>query len=189
MYSDWRAAHSPDIDPNVLKNNAGAFSVSDAALALPDLLNAVKQDSEGATQKVNDLIKGTRVGDDTASQIAAQRYWARTQRTLDAIQDPGKVVAAAQNLVANAEDAQTPVLAEELSEYLASRNVPVGWLTDALASKIPGLPKATSDAILKSRQYAVLQRNHNALTNAFSKDVAAPPLSDPAIATATPYGG
>jgi hypothetical protein len=51
-----------------------------------------------------DLLKDTRVGDDVASQIAAQRFWRRTQTTLDAIRDPAKVAAAAQDLVANADD-------------------------------------------------------------------------------------
>jgi hypothetical protein len=103
-YSDWRAAHPKGIDPDVLKDNAGAFSVSDAALQLPEVLAAVKDDSEAATKKMADLLKDTRVGDDVASQIAAQRFWRRTQTTLDAIRDPAKVAAAAQDLVANADD-------------------------------------------------------------------------------------
>ena len=59
IYSDWRAAHSKDIDPDVLKRNAGAFSVSDAALALPEAVRAVLDDSDAASQKVNALIKGS----------------------------------------------------------------------------------------------------------------------------------
>jgi hypothetical protein len=137
QYSRWRAAHSKDIDPDVLKDNAGAFQVSDAALALQPALEAVQADAKAASSRVNDLLKGTRVGDDVASQIAAQRYWNRTQRTLDAITDTPKVVAAAQDLVAHADDKAVPVIAEELSSYLASRNAPTGWLPDALASKIP----------------------------------------------------
>lgn len=189
LYTRWRAAHSPDIDPDVLKSNAGAFSVSDAALTLPDALAAVKDDADTASQKVNNLIKGTRVGDDVASQIAAQRFWARAQRTLDAIKDPSKLVAASQALIANADDAQVSVLAEEVGDYLASRNAPGGWLPGALAAKIPGLSDASADAIVKARQLAVLQQNHHALTNSMEKDVAAPQLLDPARVTAEPYTG
>jgi hypothetical protein len=61
QYTAWRAAHSPNIDPDVLKDNAGAFQVSDAALALAPALNAVKADADAATSKVNDLISDTRV--------------------------------------------------------------------------------------------------------------------------------
>jgi hypothetical protein len=61
-YSDWRAAHPEGIDPDVLKDKAGAFSVSDAALQLPEVLARVKDDSEAATKKVADLLKDNRVG-------------------------------------------------------------------------------------------------------------------------------
>jgi len=188
IYSDWRAAHSKDIDPDVLKRNAGAFSVSDAALALPEAVRAVLDDSDAASQKVNALIKGQRVGDDVASQIAAQRFWARATRTLDSIKDTPKLVAAAQDLIANADDAQIPVVAEELSSYLASRNAPTGWLTDALSSRIPGLSDAQADSILKARQAAVLAQNHQNLTRAMQNDTSAPPLLDPYAVTAEAYG-
>jgi hypothetical protein len=189
QYTAWRAAHSPNIDPDVLKDNAGAFQVSDAALALAPALNAVKADADAATSKVNDLISDTRVGDDVASQIAAQRWWSRAQRTLDSIKDPAKVAAAARDLVANADDKAVPVIAEELPDYLASRNVPAGWLPEVLADRVPGLSDAKANATLKARQHAILQQNHNALTHAFAKDTAAPQLIDPAMATAQPYGG
>ena len=35
-YMPWRAAHPEGIDPQILKDNAGVFAVSDAALALPE---------------------------------------------------------------------------------------------------------------------------------------------------------
>ncbi len=187
LYTAWRAAHSTDIAADVLKANAGAFSVSDAALTLPEVLAAVKAEADEATQKTSELIKGTRVGADVASQLQAQRVWARAQRNLDAIKDPAKLVAAAQNLVANADDSQIPVLAEELSEYMDSRSAPTGWLPAALASKIPGLADATDNATVLTKQHAILQHNHRALTSAIEKDVAAPELLDPAIATADQY--
>jgi hypothetical protein len=140
------------------------------------------------TSKANDLVSGTRVGDDVASQIAAQRWWSRAQRTLDSIKDPAKVAAAARGLVANADDKAVPVIAEELSDYLATRNIPTGWLPDALADRVPGLADAQADATLKARQYAVLAQNHAALKNAIEKDLAAPPLLDPAQVDARPYG-
>ncbi len=75
-YTRWRAAHSKDISPDVLKANAGAYGVSNPALALPGVLDAVKADAEGSAKRVNDLIKSNRVGDDVASQLAATRFWA-----------------------------------------------------------------------------------------------------------------
>ena len=188
QYSDWRAAHSKDIDPDILKSNAGAFSVSDAALALPPVLGDVKADADAAKAKVDDLVSGQKVdASDVAAQLAADRYWRRAERTLDSIKDTPKLVAAAQDLIANADDAQVPVLAEELSTYLASRNVPTGWLTDALSSRIPGLSDAQADSILKARQAAILAENHARLTNAMAKDLNPAPLLDPYAVDATPY--
>ena len=187
LYTSWRAAHSTDIAPDVLKANAGAFSVSDAALTLPEVLAGVKAEADEATRKTNELISGTRVGDDVASQLQAQRIWARAQRNLDAIKDPTKLIAAAQNLIANADDAAIPVLTEELGEYLESRSAPTGWLPQALAAKIPGLADAAANATVLTKQHAILQHNHRALTSAIQKDIAAPELLDPAIATADQY--
>jgi hypothetical protein len=114
LYTRWRGSFPTGIDPDELKDNAGLFAISDAALQLPDAMAAVKDEADAATKKVNDLIKGTRVSDDVASQLAVERYWRRTERTLDAIKDPAKVAAAAREMVANADDSQTPVIVEEL---------------------------------------------------------------------------
>lgn len=188
LYSRWRAGHSRDIEPDVLKDNAGAFAVSDAALQLPGVLDAVKQDIKDARIKRHDLITGNKVdGTDTGAQLAAQRYWDRSRRSLDAITEPGKIAAAAQELVGNADPAQVPVLTEELPSYLARRQVPAGWLPRALAEKIPGMADADADERVKARQLAILTQNHHALTRAMEKDIAAPPLLDPTTVTAVPY--
>jgi hypothetical protein len=188
IYSRWRAAHSRDIPMETLKANAGAFAVSDAALTLPEALNAVAKDAEDAVARVNGLLKSSKVDNtDVAGQIAAQRFWNRTRRSLDALKDVPKLVAAAQKLVADADDSQIPVFSEELESYLASRNAPTGWLPGALAARIPGLGEANAARTLCERQLAVLAHNHAGLQNAFAKDVAAPPLMDPAEQTSTPY--
>ena len=182
-----RGAHSRDIDPNVLKQNARAYSVSNPATQLAPVLDAVRQDSEDANRHVNDLIKGNRVGDDTASQLAATRTWAPAQRVMDPIKDGAKVVAAARDLIDNADDDEIPTLSEEMSSYLASRSLPTDWLTEALAPGIRGLSEARSTAILKARQYAVLHANHQKLQQAFESDIDVAPLIDPSDMTSQPY--
>ncbi len=189
LYTRWRGSFPDGIDPDELKNLAGQFAYTDAALQLPGVLDAVKRDADAATQKASDLIKGTRVGEDVASQIQAQRYWARAQRTLDAQRDGAKTVAAARDLINSADDLQVPVLSEELGSYLASRSLPVDWLAGALADKIPGLADATSDAILKSRQHAVISANHSKIQKAMESDTSVPPLIDPSDMTSAPYLG
>lgn len=189
QYSDWRAAHSKDISPDDLKANAGAFQVSDAALALRPALDAVKAHADTAQGKVDDLISGQRVGSDVESRLAAQSFWHRKERMLDSVKDTPKLVGAVQDLIKSVGDAQIPVLAEELPDYLASRGAPTGWLPSALASRIPGLDDAQAEATLKSKQHAVLAQNHAALTKTIANDNPPPPLYNPysATITAKPY--
>jgi hypothetical protein len=99
------------------------------------------------------------------------------------------LAAAAQNLLADAEDSQIPALAEELPSYLRSRNVPSGWLTTALSSRIPGLSDAQAAETLSARQAAVLAANHQNLTRAIEKDTSPPPLLDPYAVNADAYTG
>jgi hypothetical protein len=156
QYSRWRAAHPEGIDPQILNDNAGAFQVSDAALALQPAMDTVNADADAADNRVKDLMNSQKVATgDVAAQIAAQRFWARVQRKLDAVKEPDKLAAAARDLSASADDTQIPTLNEELPDYLESRSVPTGWLPDALADKI-----------LKARQRDVLAQNHAALRNA-----------------------
>lgn len=60
-------------------------------------------------------------------------------------------------------------------------------LPAALASRIPGLADVQADSIIKARQYAILAQNSNSLSNAMTKDVAAPVLLNPMNVDATPY--
>lgn len=189
QYTAWRAAHSPNIDPDVLKHNAGAFQVSDAALALQPALDAVKADADDAQTKVDDLIKGQKVGNDVEARLAAQSFWHRKERVLDSVPDKAKLVAAVQELIRSTPDDQIANLAEELPDYLASRGVPSDWLPNALASRVPGLDEAQAEATLKAKQHAVLAQNHAALTKAIANDNPPPPLYNPysATITAEPY--
>jgi hypothetical protein len=187
IYTNWRNSIPQGVDMNELKETAPVFSVSDTALGLPAALASAKADSDASTAHVNDLINSQRVGDDVSSHLAAQRFWAHSMRTLEAIKDGAKVVAAARELINSASASQVPVLTEEMSSYLASRSMPTGWLPAAYAAAIPGLTEATTAAGLKARQYAVLAQNHHVLTNAFAKGIAAGPLLDPAQVSAAPY--
>lgn len=189
QYSDWRAAHSPNIAPDVLRDNAGAFAVSDAALALQPALDAAKADADVAQSRVDDLIKGQKVSNDVEARLAAQSFWHRKERVLDSVTDKAKLVAAVQELIRSAPDDQIANLAEELPDYLASRGVPSDWLPNALASRVPGLDDAQAEATLKAKQHAVLAQNHAALTKAIANDNPPPPLYNPysATITAKPY--
>lgn len=133
-------------------------------------------------------MKGTRVGNDVGGRLAAQQYWSRKERLLNSIKDGPKLVAAVQSLIADADDSEIPVFSEQLGDYLASRGAPTGWLNNALARRIAGGASALADAIVKARQRDILQANHQKLLHAFQADISLPPLLDPSLVTAEPYG-
>jgi hypothetical protein len=185
LYTRWRASFPQGIDPDELKDNAGVFAYSDPALALEPALTAVKADADAASHRVSDAVKTVGVPDDQAAQ--AQRIWARTQRRLDAAKGVAQKAAVAQDLISGAEGLTLGTLREELPDYLESEGVPTSWLPAAFAARVPDAADAVADATRLAKAQAVLLHNHNALTKAFAKDVDAPPLLDPAIATTQAY--
>jgi hypothetical protein len=184
QYQVWRDAHSPDIDPDILKANAGAFAQAPAMAQLGPALKAVEQDADQAGRKVADTVSNTRVAPE--QEARANRVWQNAVRVLDGKSSQSQIVSAARDLIANAGD-DLPVFVESLGPYLESRNVPTGWLPAAYAEAIPGLSDAVDDAAVKTKQLAMVRSNYQRLTNAVAKDLAAPQLLDPSTVTAAPY--
>jgi len=186
-YAAYRRSVPNGVAADELRDNKGVYGYSDAALALQPALDAVRADADASTQKVHHLLKGVRVDADQASQRAAQRYWARAQRALDAAKGPGQAVATTQRLIADADPSEINVLADELGSWLADHNLPSGWLPDALAQKVPGLADAAADAALKQKQLALLSQNHAMLQRSIANDVDTQPLLDPSQVTSQTY--
>ncbi len=164
------------------------YGYSDGALALQPAMDAVKAHVDSITGKVGEALKGVRVADDQGSQIQAQRFWQRAERGLSAAAKKGQgpAVAAAQRLVAEADDAQVAVIAEGLRPWMADNGLPAGWLPNALADKL-GMSDVVADANLAQKQHAMLLQNHGMLQRSFANDVDPQPLLDPYSVTAEPY--
>lgn len=93
QYSDWRAAHSPDIDADVLKQSAGAFAAAPVITKqLPAALAAVVADADQAQQRVRDTLNSATVKPE--DEARASRVWARAVRLLDSKPSPPEVSAA-----------------------------------------------------------------------------------------------
>jgi hypothetical protein len=193
QYSQWRAAHSPDIAPDVLQTNAGMYSVSDGALALPDALAGSKAAADQAAQNLTNLFDGVRVPeDDVASQLAAQAYWSRKYKVLESVRDSAKLLDSVQSLIASASPQELAVLWRELPDYLLSRGVKSSdWLQSAIAERIPGFKEAAEAKTLAARQHAVIAQNHANLTKSILSDTPPAPLLDPysPLINSKPYDG
>jgi hypothetical protein len=186
QYSQWRAAHSRDIAPDILAGNAGAFADAPVITKqLPAALAAVAADADQAGQRVRDTLNGATVKPEDEPRAA--RVWARAVRLLDSKPSPPEVSAAARELVANADPADLAIYREELPLYLAARQAPSDWLDVALAQRIPGAADAAAESRLKAKQLAVVRDNHERLVHAVKADVAPPYLVDPSRVDGSEY--
>lgn len=186
QYSQWRAAHSPDIEPDVLKANAGAFAAAPVITKqLPAALSAVAADADQAQQRVRDTLNSATVKPE--DEARASRVWARAVRLLDSKSSPPEVSSAARQLVEEAGPADVAVLREELPSYLESRQAPSDWLDTALAQKIPGAADAVAESNLKAKQLAAVRSNHDRIVHAVKADVDPPYLVDPSTVSAEDY--
>lgn len=186
----WRGSQPAGISGEDRRDSAGWYAASDGAVSLKPALDAVNADVAAAQAKVDAAVAGQRVDrTDVAAQLSADRFWRRTERQLDAIKDSLKLATAAHDLVANAPDAELPVISEELESYLQSRNIPTDWLNTAIAQRIPGLDELRADAALKAKRRDVLAANNAALLKAFNNGTPPPELVDPyaAVTSAKPY--
>jgi hypothetical protein len=184
-YTNWRASHSPDILPDDLKANAGAYANSAPARQLAPALRDAEADTAQANDRLSDALDGQTVAPEQENR--ARRVWDRYVRLLDSQSGPAQVSAAARDLVASADPADIPVLREELPAYLDAKQAPRDWLPAALAAKVPAAAQAAAEVKLKAKQLDMLRSNHARLTNAIAKDVDAPPLFDPSTVTADDY--
>lgn len=184
QYQAWRDAHPADIEPDVLKANAGAFMDAPAMQQLSPTLRAVEADTDQAGKHLTEVVNNTRVTPE--NEARANRVWGNALRVLDAKSDLSQVVDAARKLVAGAGD-DLPVFVESLGPYLESRGVPTDWLAIAYADAIPGLAEAHAEARRKTKALAIVRSNHDRLTNAVAKDHPAPHLLNPTTVDGSAY--
>lgn len=186
QYSDWRAAHSPQIAPDILAANKGAFADAPViAEQLPAALAAVAADADQAQQKVRDTLNGATVKPEDEARAA--RVWRRYERILDSKSGPAEVSAAAREIVATADPADLAVIREELPSLLTSKRAPSDWLDVALAQRIPGAADAAAESRLKAKQLAVVRDNHSRLVRSVNADIAPPYLVDPTTVDGSEY--
>jgi hypothetical protein len=102
QHDQWRNSFSPNVSPEDRRDSANWFSVSDAALALKPALDAARAHADEAAQTVKAGVDGLSVPDD--KHDAARRIWERSRYQLDAAEGIAAKVAAAQGLIANAQD-------------------------------------------------------------------------------------
>ena len=184
-YTAWRASHSPNISPDDLKANAGAYAESAPAGQLLPALKDAEADAQQASDRASAALDGLAVAPE--AEARALRVWSRVMRTLDSKSGPARISAAARDVVANADPADIAVLRDELPAYLDGKGAPSDWLPAALAAKVPSAAEAATEAKLKLKRLGALHSNHDRLTRAFKADVDVPPLFDPAKITGEDY--
>ena len=185
LYTRWRGLFPDGINPDELKDAAGQFAYSDAALSLQPALDAVKADSDAADSRVADAVKSVKVADD--QHEAARRIWDRAKDRLDKAKTLAQKISVAQELIAGATGLTLGTYQEELPFFLKTEGVPTEWLAAAFAAEIPEAADAVASANRLQKSHAVLQANHQKLTRAMRQDTDVPPLLDPSSISDQPY--
>jgi hypothetical protein len=185
-YGTFRASIPAGVDPDELRDSAGIFAYSDAALTLQPALDAVSADVDTVNQMLAAASKGAGVPDDQTGQ--ASRIWARAKDRLDKAKTQSQKVTVARQLIAGAEGLTLAVYQDELPFYAETEGMPGDWLPGALAARTPGGAELVSSATRLAKAHAILQHNHASLQRSMAKNVAPPTLLDPStLATDTPY--
>lgn len=189
-YVAHRANQPAGIAADDLRDSRDWFLASEGAAALGPALERVNEDVAAAHAKLTDAVAAQKVDPtDVAAQLAADRAWRRQKGVFDSVSGVPKLVAAAQEWVANAPDVETPVINEELKAYLTSRGAPTDWVDQAVAARIPGSDDQRAEAALKAKRRDVLAANNASLLRSFKAGTPPPELVDaygPGI-TAQPY--
>ena len=147
-------AYSPD----GLRQQILAFGDTAAAKAIDAAVAGAEQRATEAAAHVDQVRKDLSPVGDAAAELRAGRYWHRTERHLDGVEDR-RVVGAARDLVARANAAELGTLLEELGGYLTTRGQSTEWINGIVAEKIPELHKAMETLKKAVQARTVIQYN------------------------------
>ncbi|WP_104151031.1 hypothetical protein [Mycobacterium intracellulare] len=128
------AVHDRRYTPEMVRESVQAFADTPAYQDAVRQHEAVHAKVEEAQHVVAQERTALTQPGDAAAESRALRYWARTERLLDATEDG---IGAAHEIIASATPEQLSVLAEELEPYLRSKGYDTGWLDAAYAEKVP----------------------------------------------------
>ena len=97
------------------------FTRTDAAKAVDAELDNVRQRRDDAAARIEHLKRELSPPGDPATELRNTRYWDRTVKMLDSIDDDTRLPDMANELIAKANRAELGVLLEELEPYMQAR--------------------------------------------------------------------
>jgi hypothetical protein len=84
-------------------------------------LNRVQERRDQAAARIEHLKRELSPAGDTATELRNTRYWDRTAKILDSIEDANRLSVTAADLIANASRGELGVLLQELEPYMRAR--------------------------------------------------------------------
>ena len=161
-----------------LRAQIGNFTGTDAARAVNEKLEQVRQRRDEAQTHVDKVRRDLSPKGDTAAELRATRYWDRTLRILDNA-DPGKLPETARNLLRKSDRAEIGTLLQELPAYLQARGQTNDWLDAAVAEAAPEFDSARKQLTKADQALQITQYNAKALLRGFSEGRPPTVLVDP----------
>ncbi|MAU83878.1 MAG: hypothetical protein CME34_18810 [Gordonia sp.] len=174
-----------------LRDTIRAFADTDAARAVDQAVDQAHAHQQNTEAQLRQVRADLSPDGDTAAELRATRYWARTQRLLDNT-DNSQLGLTARELIDTANRAELGTLLQEIEPYLNSRGQSTGWVEPYLAHAIPEYGEAAARARLADKQLTVVQSNANQMKTRMATLVhpgqyRSIKFVDPAVVTDRPY--
>jgi hypothetical protein len=168
-YLDQVEAEHANYTPEGLAAQVARFRESDAAKGVATAEQEVAQLVEQAQQRVDGIRTGLSPQGNTADELRAGRYWDRTKAVLDNQSDQGKLAAAAQQAISNADRAELGTLLQELPSYASARGASSAWLDPLLARVVPEYGAAQQHLVKAKQAKLITNDNVRRLREGFRK--------------------
>ncbi|MEZ0363417.1 hypothetical protein ACAG26_06890 [Mycobacterium sp. pUA109] len=163
------AAADPKYTSDNVREHIAAFADTEAGRAVTRSVETVRATAEAA-QLAAQRALGRIVGQegDTAAELRNSRFWARTERLLDAI-DNGAYLGKVSDLVRNANPNELGVLAQELPAYLESKGADAGFVDTLLAEAAPEYGAAKRRVTAANQALLIAEANQRHLQRRYAQ--------------------
>ena len=182
-----------NFSPEGYQAQVDAFQTTPAAKAVDRALESVTARRDAAAANVDKVRRDLSPAGDTATELRNTRYWDRTVKILDSVDNDSRLSSVTDELIANADRAQLGVLLDELEPYLQARVQKLNSPRDraqlidsyrsaieaATARVVPEYAQARAVAKQAESAFQVMRTNVQHVRNGFANGRPAAVLIDP----------
>jgi hypothetical protein len=152
-----------------LQHQIDAFQSTDAARSVDAAEQQVAARRDQAKADLDRVYRSLSPDCDAAGESRAARFWHRSERLLDSLQESGQKFATAKELIDTASREELGTLLQELPSYLRSVGVPTDWIDDAVGQAVPEYASARGKLTKAESALQFARLNADSLRRAFKR--------------------